>query len=97
MTHKNSLAAYQEGCKFSFKSRAQSIFEVLYFGRKELSDREVLKKLKPGSDNINFVQPRLSEMLKSGVLEECGTKRENGRPVRVCRIKQDKPQQVSLL
>jgi len=88
MIHKNSLESYIEGTKGMFKNRSQLIFEVYFFGSKELTDREVLRILKPGSDNLNYCQPRITEMVQDGAFEECGTKIEGGRKVRICRVKQ---------
>ena len=92
MTHKNSLEAYREGTKNTFKGRSQAVFEAFWYNSKQLTDRECLKLLKPYSDNINYCQPRITELTKEGILEECGTKYENGRPVRVSRVKQTQPQ-----
>ena len=94
--HNNSLETYKEGMKGGFQSRSQLIFNALWFGTHEYTDRELLQRLKPGSDNINYVQPRITEMTKEGVLEECGDRTENGRKVRVSRVKQPERQQVTL-
>ena len=55
----------------------------------EYTDRDVLNRLFPGSDNINNVQPRISELLTDGELEYIYDTRDKltNRPVRVCRIK----------
>jgi len=84
--HPNSLEAYKSMINSGKKkSRSQMIFEHFYFGRKQLTDREVLRSLKPGSDNLNFCQPRITELHQNGVLEECGSRIENGMTVRVSR------------
>ena len=85
--HKNSLEAYKEGTKGTFKSRSQKIFECLWYGHKELTDREILHSLYPGSDNKNLISPRCTEMLKEGVLEEVGERMEGVFRVRVVGVK----------
>jgi len=98
--HKNSLEAFKEGTKHAFKKRAQRIFECFFYGHQELTDREILRRLKPGSDDLNYCRPRISELLKyqldgtEPVLEECGEKVEGGRPVRICRVKMPIAEQV---
>lgn len=96
--HKNSLASYKTGIKDSFKNRSQQIFEVLYFGRKKMTDYEILQVFKAGSDNRNLIAPRVTGMVDEGVLEEVGTKIEHGRPVRICAVKWlvEEKQQVEL-
>ncbi len=91
--HPHSLEAYREGIKQGFKTRSQLIFNCLWFDSKELSDREILHKLFV-SDDLNKVRPRISEMLKEGILEECGVKREHGNPVRIVRVKQPVKQEA---
>ena len=86
--HENSLTAYREGCKTTLKKRKQLIFEAFWFGSKEMTDRECLRMLRPNSDNMNYCQPRISDLHEEGIFEECGTRYENGRPVRVSRVKQ---------
>lgn len=96
--HSNSLAAYREGCKGSYKTRSQAVFEAFFFGDNEYTDRQVLKRLKPYSDDLNYVRPRITEMIKDGVLEECREEIEGAFRVRVCKIRADgkKPQQKAL-
>jgi len=85
--HKNSLNAFREGINKTFKTRSQNIFEAFYFGSKKLTDRGVLKALFPFSDNKGLVSPRLTDMLKQGILEEVGEKLEGNKTVRVLAIK----------
>lgn len=86
--HSNSLEAYTQGIKGSFKSRSQQVFECYYFGHKSLTDRQCLQMLYPGSDNTNLVQPRITGLIKDGILMECGTKVEAMRKVRVCKVRE---------
>ena len=85
--HKNSLEAYREGISGTFKSRSQLIFNHLFFGRKQKTDREILHALYPGSDNKGLVSPRCTEMLKDGVLEETGERMEGALRVRILAVK----------
>lgn len=62
------------------------MFNSAYFGRKELTDREILKALFPFSDDINKVRPRISELHKEGAFKEVGQKVENGMTVRVSAV-----------
>jgi len=86
--HQNSLESYREGTKGAFKNRSQKAFECYYFGHKRLTDRQVLQMLFPGSSDKNLVRPRISGLIQDGVLEECDTRIEGMRKVRVCRVRE---------
>lgn len=97
--HKNSIAAYREGINSGeIKKREQLIFECYYFGDKILTDRQVLNELRPGSDNMNWVSPRITEMLDEGILKYVGDVKVNGRLCRQLRINHliEEVQQVEL-
>jgi len=84
--HKNSFAARRELIKSGKKkTREQMIFEVYYFHGKH-TDRGVLRRVKPGSDDMNYVRPRISEMIADKILTEDGTAVEFGEPVRIVDI-----------
>lgn len=51
------------------KTRKQQILEIL--GDREMTARMILKRMK--HSDMNFVRPRLTEMVKDGVLEICGS------------------------
>lgn len=51
------------------KTRKQQILEIL--GDREMTARMILKRMK--HSDMNFVRPRLTEMVKAGILEECGS------------------------
>lgn len=51
------------------KTRKQQILEIL--GDREMTARMILKRMK--HSDMNFVRPRLTEMVKDGILEECGS------------------------
>jgi len=71
--HNNSLAADKlitdDGTK---DKRRKAIIEIFVRAQRPLSDWEVLQRFKPGSDNLNLVRPRISEMYggPNPVLEE---------------------------
>ena len=51
------------------KKRKEEVLAVFGKGEK-LTAREVLRRLKPGSDNMNYVRPRITELCAGGFLEE---------------------------
>lgn len=51
------------------KTRKQQILEIL--GDREMTARMILKRMK--HTDMNFVRPRLTEMVKDGILEICGS------------------------
>ena len=51
------------------KTRKQQILEIL--GDREMTARMILKRMK--HSDMNFVRPRLTEMVKDGILEICGS------------------------
>jgi len=51
------------------KTRKQQILEIL--GDREMTARMILKQMK--HTDMNFVRPRLTEMVKDGILEICGS------------------------
>ena len=82
--NKNSFTArkqlIQSGKK---KTREQLIFELLFFGRRKMTAREILRALFPTSDDMNKTRPRLSDMEDDGAVRVCGEKIEGGLPVNV--------------
>lgn len=69
--HQNSLSSHRvienDG---SLGKRAQSILDILTAAGRPLTDYEVLQKFKPGSDNLNLVRPRITELTERGFLAE---------------------------
>ena len=51
------------------RTRKQQILEIL--GDREMTARMILKQMK--HTDMNFVRPRLTEMVKDGILEICGS------------------------
>jgi len=82
--HFNSLVAYEEGLS-GLSRRARRIYEYLSRSRFPLTDRAVAAGM--GYPHRSYVQPRISEMVKKGWLEEVGTAvdRITGKHVRLCR------------
>ncbi len=97
--HVNSLQAHQEERSTGrLSKRCAAIMAMLendtmqHLGR---SDRAIMTMM--GFNDPNSVRPRLSEMLKAGVLQECGSTRDpvTGKWVRLVRIKR-KAENLSL-
>ena len=87
MIHKNSFAARTELIKSGKKeTREQMIYNHLYFGRKQMTIRQLLKALYPGSDDMNKVRPRSHDLLTGGALRVCGEAIEGGLPVMVVEV-----------
>jgi len=63
--HENSKAIYTKIMKDGSKdARFKKVFEIIYFSKQPLRDWDVLQRFKLGSDNLNLVQPRISEGYK---------------------------------
>jgi len=85
--HNNSLDAYRDIKKDGSKAKRNAEILELFSGGLRLTDREVLRILKPGSDDMNYVRPRLSELIQAGKLKEIGKRADGGRNVRILMIK----------
>lgn len=84
MTHGNSSAAYVEEA-VGIGERVRLVLGTLR--RKGcMTDKQVARAL--GFPHKSAVQPRISELLKSGLLEECGSAvdPDTGKKVRVVRV-----------
>lgn len=77
--HANSLAAWRELDPTPMEAKVLAA----YTG--PMTDREVMAKL--GTVDPNHVRPRVTELVKAGVLVEVGKRKENGRAVRLVRRK----------
>ena len=86
--HANSLLAFHQGKQELFSKRE---LEVLVALRKlgSATDREVM--IACDFTDMNSVRPRLTELIKDGVIEECGMKMDpvTDRQVRLVRVKAD--------
>jgi len=84
--HSNSAAAYtEEKDSGRIQSRSISILQCYPIGR-ALTDREVMTLL--GFSDPNKVRPRITELVKSRVLAECGAMKDpvTGKTVRLTRL-----------
>lgn len=83
--HENSLRCWDEEQK-NLGKRAQMILELLRRTYAPYTDREVLAMT--GNTDPNYVRPRLTELVKSGLVIECETKMTctvTGKKVRLVR------------
>ena len=85
--HQNSLLTYMETTT-KRKSRAQIVLEAFKRLGAPATDREILKSVGGGGE-LNYVRPRITELIKAGLVEEVGNVLcpIGGRTVRVCRVK----------
>jgi len=94
--HENSTAALREiTASGQKKDRTTAILAVFSREYRQLTDRQVLNILFPGSDNLNLTRPRISELLKAGKLRECKSVRDSvtNKMVRTCEIVEDAAQE----
>lgn len=93
--HKNSLKAFGELKSTDRRALIFKVFESLGY---PLTDRDVKDVL--GYTDMNYVRPRISELIHEGKIIECGTEvdRETKKHVRLCRVKTtDDVKQMSFL
>jgi predicted DNA-binding transcriptional regulator len=69
--HINSLTAYREEGE-RLNGRKALIYELLSETNTAMTDREVMLKL--GYSDPNAVRPRITELIKRGLIEEFGSK-----------------------
>ncbi len=90
MIHQNSLSAHaEERDAGRLSKRATEIINAFKADLEELwTDRQVMRHL--GFMEPNAVRPRITELIKCGKLEECGSMRDpqTGKRVRVVRLRQ---------
>ena len=88
--HPHSLAAYHDGKTERFSRRAQEILAAIH-ELQTASDRHVCQRL--GFSDMNAVRPRITELIRQGVLEECGETHDTvtDRMVRVVRVVPPRP------
>jgi hypothetical protein len=100
--HANSLKAYAELQAAGITDeRTRAVYGV-FADMGCYTDRQVLQRLKPGSDNMNLVRPRITGLVKGFpttelgmidpmtiVLEEVGKTIDTvtGKRVRICRVR----------
>ena len=71
MVHINSITAYREE-RERLSGRQALIYEILSETNTAMTDREVMLKL--GYSDPNAVRPRITELIKRGLIEEFDTK-----------------------
>lgn len=69
--HTNSLEAYANSAN-ALKGRKREVFDTIV-DHGPITDRGVLAILYPNSDNSVLVQPRISDLMKEGLLKEVGS------------------------
>ena len=86
VTHPNALAAYYAGTDGLFSNREVEVLRILR-RTPGLTDREVALAMR--SQDPNRSRPRITALLKSGVLEECGDAQDpiSGKTVRRTRVR----------
>lgn len=67
--HKNSLKAYKEE-KPKLSRRANEIYEFIKHSKQSHTDRDIMHAL--WFDEPNQVRPRITELLKIGLIQEDG-------------------------
>jgi len=96
--HTHSLEAFDQITADGTRdTRSKKILEILSSFSRPMSDYDVLQVFKPGSDDLNLVRPRITELHDKHILEEgMRTRSSDGkRNVRTSMIKNFK-QQVSM-
>jgi predicted transcriptional regulator len=68
--HDNSLSAWIQNQK-TFSAREKLILEKVVTRPQGMTDREIKDSL--GFGDMNCVRPRITELIKEGWMEECGT------------------------
>jgi predicted transcriptional regulator len=81
----NSLAAFYAGQRDLFSKREQQILSA-FAGIGIATDRDICNLL--GFPDLNAVRPRITELIRDGVIEETGSQQclITKKTVRVCRI-----------
>jgi len=84
--HYNSLLSYYSGLR-EFNAREQQILAFLCREGAAGTDRQIMAGL--GYSEPNCVRPRITGLIESGVLEECGAVRcpVTGKRVRLVRVR----------
>ena len=95
MMHTNSLIAYDELIP-TLSAREGFILDIIVKAKKPMSDWDILQVFKKGSDNLNLIRPRVSDLHDKKVLIEGAPARSHTKnmPVRTSVLNFEvKPQQ----
>jgi predicted HTH transcriptional regulator len=86
MTHPNSIAAHVAEKSTGALSKRASLILTAARQSGPFTDRQMQHRLR--LPDPNSVRPRITELVMSGLLEECGSTRDalTGKTVRVCRV-----------
>ena len=86
--HANSLAAYRED-RVKLSARSLAILIAVKDNSAPMYPRQILKSLYPQSDNVNLVNPRITELVTAGLLFEVGTTIDpaTNKPVRLLDVR----------
>lgn len=60
----NSLLAHERHAD-EFHGRKALILDVVRLSNRPMTDREILQRIKPDSDDMNFVRPRINELISA--------------------------------
>lgn len=93
MVHQNSIKSFYG---FDTSERQSEIFDIFSKADKPLTDRDVLTIM--GFSDMNCVRPRITELIKRGVLVEVSkvTDPFTFKTVRACKIKKDHQMELPL-
>ena len=94
--HDHSLSSHRVISRDgSLGKRTEAVLSIIKSAGRPLTDWEVLQKFKPGSDNLNLVRPRITELHKQGKLREGPPARSNTKncPVRTSEPAGERKQQ----
>lgn len=104
MVHENSIETHRELKKTGEVKRREDEIQECYLAHGPLTDRQVLQILKPGSDDLNYVRPRITEMIrpkkpgKPKLLQEVDTTIDpvTKKPVRIVDFLMHEPDQINM-
>ena len=99
--HKNSTEAYKKIMFSGAKAtRLRAVLEIISKSDIPLTDYQILQQFKSGSDNLNLVRPRVTELhgLKPAIVEEGypANSHENGMTVRTTKLSERVDPQMNM-
>ena len=85
--HRNSLEAYRDEAP-RLGARAAKIHALVLASGRTWTDRQIMSAL--GFSDMNSCRPRVTELIKAGMLSECGDviDETTGKRVRIVRAKE---------
>ena len=85
--HEHSLEAYRAASGYTFSRRAKEIWDFLAVAPKPLTARQIKDDLYGTHYDMNYVRPRLTELLAAGWVYEVGHAIEWGHRVMLVRAR----------